>query len=199
MTLALLLATAPNAAAYNFLCPGGVCLHWQKVNSAPSTVLKVFLDASLTQQEVNLKPVVRDTIDAFNALPALNPWLNEVTSDCCEHIKVRTYTYAEEEIFGEMVPQYYTSSGLMIHALIRFNTKINWTTATGGSCYTIGGVYECAADARKVSNHEMGHAQGLAHTFAPEVSIMRQGWLSYYQLRDDDKNGIVAIYGAYNP
>jgi hypothetical protein len=65
----------PNAYAYNL---NGT--YWPKVGGPPSTVVKIYLHSSLTAQEINLKPVVRDTIDEYNALPALNPWLDEVST-----------------------------------------------------------------------------------------------------------------------
>ncbi|MDQ3407340.1 MAG: M10 family metallopeptidase domain-containing protein [Chloroflexota bacterium] len=60
---------------------------------------------------------------------------------------------------------------------------------------------QCNADARKVANHEMGHAQGLAHvsdaTIGTRQATMRPGPVFYSDVQADDRDGIIDIYGAY--
>jgi len=54
------------------------------------------------------------------------------------------------------------------------------------------------ADARIVANHEMGHVEGLDHVIpASPSAIMKQGALTFWHIQNDDRNGIIAIYGAY--
>lgn len=213
LAIAGLLATASSVFAYNQLWPhpntdscngypgNYVCIRWPRVLEPPSTVVTIFLGSSLTLEEVNLKPVVRDTISHFNAQPALNPWLDEVGSDCCEDIKAKTEDLNDPGVFGFADIQNNWTTGEITHVTIVFNQEIVWKTTTGGNCYDPPGsiTFECTQDARKVSNHEMGHAQGLAHEFAPTTAVMRQGFLSYHKLQTDDTNGLIAIYGAYNP
>lgn len=209
VAVGLAIATATNAAAWNQYkpdpytgsCTGSgeyLCYHWKIVDSAPSTVVSIYLGDGLADEEVNLKPVVRDSIDEFNGVAALNPFLDEVTSDCCEDLKVAMYDFGEYNVFGD-THWTITSTGKITHSTIRFNKLIVWKTTTGGYCYSIPVPpnYACTQDARKVSNHEMGHAQGLAHEFDPTVAIMKQGFLSYYKLQTDDKKGLISIYGAY--
>lgn len=193
LALTALLATVANAFAYNL---NGT--YWPKVSGPPSTVVKIYLDASLTAQEVNLKPVVRNTIDEYNALPALNPWLDEISNDNNEKIFVKAQNLGDPEVFAQATRT--VAGNTITYALIEFNTLVIWKTTIGGSCYDPpGSDWVCTQDARKTSNHEMGHAQGLAHEFSPTTAVMRQGFLSYFHVQDDDEDGIVEIYGAYNP
>jgi hypothetical protein len=39
--------------------------------------------------------------------------------------------------------------------------------------------------------------EGLGHESSSVTSVMRQGALTFYQVQTDDRNGIIAIYGAY--
>lgn len=52
-----------------------------------------------------------------------------------------------------------------------------------------------AADFRKVGRHEFGHVEGLGHTGF--IAIMRTGGQTFHAIQDDDKDGLIDIYGAY--
>jgi hypothetical protein len=79
------------------------------------------------------------------------------------------------------------------HATIYMNSRFTWSRSLTYSCDGVVG----QADARKVMNHEMGHAEGLSHQPSGASSIMIQGALPYYHIRAADTNNIQLIYGAY--
>ena len=76
--------------------------------------------------------------------------------------------------------------------MTKFNRNIVWNRSLDFSCSGM----VCRADARKVTNHEFGHMEGLGHE-TPTVAVLRQDALSFYAVQADDRNGIIAIYGAY--
>ena len=211
----LVVSAAPPAGAWNQLIPydgnwntvgsclgvpGDPCLHWPKVSSPPSWVGQVYLAIDLKYEEVNLKPVVRDTISEYNGIAALNPYLQEIDTATGADIYVETDNFSDPYVFGSTSFEYNGDTGRITWAHIRFNTMILWKTTLNGYCYDIP-VWpnvQCTQDARKVSNHEMGHAQGLAYE-KDITAVMVQGFVSWYHVKNDDKNGIIHIYGAYNP
>jgi hypothetical protein len=157
------------------------------------------LDNSLPNEEVDLDDVMRDTRNEYNGLAALNPWLrlNSTTFDV--EINVYVTNFNDPQVFASTPITYNSTSGLIDYAKIKFNSQIVWKTTTSGYCYSIPAPpnVACTQDARKVANHEMGHAQGLAHESQDVAAVMRQGFLSIYHVKQDDENGIIHIYGAY--
>jgi hypothetical protein len=79
------------------------------------------------------------------------------------------------------------------HSVLKFNRNIVWNRSLNFNCTST----VCNADSRKVANHEFGHMEGLGHESSSVTSVMRQGALTFYQVQTDDRNGIIAIYGAY--
>lgn len=76
----------------------------------------------------------------------------------------------------------YTASPYRIYgADVLVNTLINWN---------------CHGDARKVTTHELGHAEGLGHT-GISPAVMRSGATTYWKPQANDELGLQKIYGAY--
>jgi hypothetical protein len=217
LALALVLASAGPVDGYKQLIPPeskpqgtctgspeSPCIRWRKTSENLSVTIDLFLDSSLTNQEVNLATDVRNAKDAFNSLPARNPYIVVTADSSLDEITAKAVDLDNHKLAAETVyqPNFLTdasSTNLIDHAKIKFNTEIEWRRQLGAGCY-VQGPYEievCWADARKVANHEMGHVQGLAHEWSPVIAVMRTGGVDYYALQPDDVAGIQHIYGAY--
>lgn len=180
------------------------CIRWRKTSGDLSITIQAFLDSSLNSQEVDLEPHARAAINAFNGLPARNPYIEVTANSGVDEISIKTKDLGDPSFFGSTVhrPDFFSqpATNLIDHAWIRFNAQTTWHNppdgTIGGSCYTQGSTRICTQDARKVAVHEMGHAQGLAHEVIYQA-VMDQGWLTFDELKTDDINGIKHIYGAY--
>ena len=211
--LAAVLLAAPNVVAYHQLVtppddPDGIgdclntaaapCIRWKKTASNLSIHVDVYLGSGLDLGYINLKTDARNAMADWTALPARNPFLDETTSTSGDEITVSTgnlgvTTYAQTTVAYDS-----TSPWRINHADMVFNTAISWNRTESYSCdpQPFGGTL-CHADARKVATHEFGHANGLGHVESNVTAIMRQGPVTWHTIRQDDQNGIVAIYGAY--
>jgi hypothetical protein len=214
LLIALTLASAIPASttAWNQeIPPGGVnaigdcqgtnaspCIRWRK-NGSQSIVIQAFLDASLDLGYIDLATDAQDAINAFNGIEALNPLIQVTNDQAIDEITVEVFDYNDYQVFGGTTysPWPFSSTTNRInHAKITFNTEIVWRRQTGGWCDN-DGAHICHADARKVANHELGHAEGLAHEDGFLVTaVMVQGFVGWFALKPDDRDGIIAIYGA---
>lgn len=212
-----ILASTQAALAHNQLIPPGgfnaidscdntiqsPCIRWRKTSSNLSITVHVYLNPSIEDEEINLKGDVRDSIDAYNAIPARNPHMQDTTTFGYHEMVADTYDFDDPRIYGSTMfkPDFFGpgNPNRIDFSRIRFNKLIFWNRSLNFSCYDIPyyPYKHCSADARKVANHEMGHAQGLAHEGSGTTAIMRQGPLTYFYVQADDRDGIIDIYGAY--
>jgi hypothetical protein len=176
----------------------GPCIEWPKTGSNLSWPVDVYLSDKLSGEEVNLKTDVRNSFAEYNPMPARNPYLQEISVSGSAEL-VATLSLQDFNVYASTVstigpsPAYHIS-----HTLITFNSAILWNRSLDFHCYVdIFGVDHCYSDARKVSNHEMGHAEGLSHQPAGASSVMIQGPLTYYHVGAADVNNIQLIYGTY--
>ena len=213
--LVALLVLAPWVGAYNQMIPPGganaiadctgsgasLCIRWSKTASNLSINVDVYLHSSLTSQEVNLETIALDSMGKYNAIAARNPHLQETTSTSNEEIYVRAVSFGNPYGYGSTSYELNAAGDRITYAVIEFNTQIVWNTTYDYPCISIPVApnISCKADAHKVVSHEFGHAEGLAHEALSVVAIMVQGEpaSAYHAVKQDDKNGIIHIYGAY--
>lgn len=211
VAVALATAVAGQASAWNQLRPPGdpnqpipcedtvasPCIEWRKTGSNLSINVDVYLSNLLSQEEIDLKVDVRNTFPKWNEIDARNPHLQETSSSSNEEVWVSTeamdWFYWAGTTHGISAgPGYKINS-----SVVKFNSDVIWNRSYNYACLENQAV--CAADARKVSMHEMGHVEGLGHQHpdSSTVAIMQQHARNYWWPRVDDHNGIIAIYGAY--
>ena len=187
----------PNAPTPCLNTDQSPCVEWRKTAQNLSIIVDVYMSYLLSNEEVDLKSDFRNTFTKWNEVPARNPFLEETTSTSDEEIWATTepmsyYVYGYTDIDWGAAPGYKIN-----HAVVKLNSSILWNRSYNFDCIPYSPPV-CNADARKVSMHEMGHAEGLGHQ-APNgnVAVMKQGPLTYWWPRADDHNGIIYIYGAY--
>lgn len=207
----LSLAVALPAIAYNQLKPpgdpnnvgdchnsgGGPCEHWAKTASNLSITVDVHLTLPLADEEVDLRQIGLNAMNAYNVIPARNPLLQQTTSSTLEEVWVSASNFGSPTTYASTNNDY-NASGLITYSTMSFNTQIIWNQNYNYFCGTIDGTFACRADADKVVRHEFGHLEGLAH-IGTAIGVMIQGdpVTNYHSLRPDDKDGIIHIYGAY--
>lgn len=210
--LLALSASAPTADAYNQAFPpgdpntigdctdtgGGPCIRWAKTASNLSINVDVYLHSSLTSEEINLKTIALDSMGKYNAIAARNPHLQQTTSTSNDEIYVYVDSLSSPYTYGVTTLSVSATTDRILFASMVFNSRIGWNTTYTYACGSATPVF-CVADAHKVVSHEFGHAEGLAHEASTVVAIMVQGepWSQYHAVKQDDKNGIIHIYGAY--
>ncbi len=169
------------------------CAEWTKTSGNLSTTVYTLLGHFLSDEEVDLHTDAYNAIFTYNDIAARNPLLVQTTDSTIDELTITTtdqvyyqYGYTTNTIQAS-APFHITKSVIKLNRLIVWNRTKDY-----GCSATV-----CHADARKVMNHEMGHAQGLGHEASGVAAIMVQGPVSYYPVQRDDINGITAIYGAY--
>ena len=163
------------------------CIRWPKTSNNLSVTVKIYLDYSLTLGNVDLRSDIRTfAIPQWNGAPARNPILAETSSYDNGLIWVFRGSLYDPTAWGQTVPSW-NSSNRITGANVRFNDLVSWNHTFVYAPYQ--------ADSRKVTDHELGHSEGMGHSSA--VALMRQGALAHWALQTDDRNGVIAIYGAY--
>ena len=205
----LLLSPGANALAWNQeFAPAGTigdcfntqsspCVEWPKTGSNLSVTVYMLLGHFLHDEEVDMFTDAYNAQFTYNDIAARNPHLVQTTDSSIDDYTVTTvndpvllpyYALGVTTITFQSASPYHIT-----HAVTKFNRNIIWNRSQDYSCSST----VCHGDARKVTNHEFGHMEGLDHEASPTVSIMRQGALSFYAVQADDRNGIIAVYGAY--
>jgi hypothetical protein len=151
----------------------------------------------LHDEEVDMFTDAYNAQFTYNDIAARNPHLVQTTDSSIDDYTVTTVNDPGLLAFNDLGITTNTIQGAspyhILHSVTKFNRNIIWNRTLNYSCS--GTV--CHGDARKVTNHEFGHMEGLDHEASPTVAVMRQGALSFYAVQTDDRNGIIAIYGAY--
>lgn len=177
------------------------CIRWSKTASNLSINVDVYLHSSLSSQEINLKDIALDSMGKYNAIAARNPHLQTTTSTANDEIYVSAVSLGNPFAYGLTTSFYDPDTKRITYSTIKLNTQIQWNTIYEYDCWSIpvSPNTQCEADAYKVMSHEFGHAEGLAHETINTVAIMVQGEpaTQYHAVKQDDKDGIIHIYGAY--
>jgi hypothetical protein len=173
------------------------CIEWAKTSSNLSITVDVYLHSSLLQNNIDIRTDLRNSFSEYNNIAARNPFLRETTSTSSDEIYAWAGVMSEGVYAGTSISVQQSQPYHITHADIEFNSEIVWNRSLDfGLTYPEPGTTLYHADSRKVSNHEMGHAEGLGHT-GIDPAIMRQGATTYYHVQANDRSGIIAIYGAY--
>jgi hypothetical protein len=171
------------------------CVEWRK-SGGLSLDVAVVIDQNLGDMSciTDLRPHIRSAMTAWNNQPARNPHLYEGYSGSdfiyvWREVPPWPYTNAAGYMYFSGISQNANGNWKIDGAHIYFNPQKCWNTdldfGTG------------VADIRKVSRHELGHAEGLGHAGDTERSIMRQGATDFFGIQQNDQDGIVSLYGAY--
>lgn len=185
----------PNSPTTCTGTPTWPCIRWPKTPSNLSVNVDVYLASSLVQN-IDLRTDVRNSISEYDAVAARNPHLQEITT-LTEDVYVGSYgladgVYAATTVYWQASSPYrITYVNMIFSSAMVWNRSLDFHVSNPEP-----GTYLYYADARKVANHEMGHAEGLGHT-GVSPAIMRTGPTTYYHLQTDDKNGVIAVYGSY--
>ncbi len=166
--------------------PTNVCVRWPKTSNNLSVTVLVLFDTSLSGANLDLAADGRNVvIPDWNGIAARNPHLASCSCQnegiFVQRVALAPGTYSN---FGgtqtNAVPALFTSGDIKMSTLVTWNHSLSCPDAT-----------HC--DDRAAMSHEMGHAEGLGHTGFTQ-SVM--GGL-FYNPQTNDRQGIVAIYGAY--
>ncbi len=171
--------------------PPNVCVRWPKTANNLSITVWVYLDPSLANANLNLKPDLRDAMERWNDQPARNPFLEETSTSPFSDVWVlrgATNSFCGGVKWACTQLTINSSTDRIVEADMRFNQSVTWNHSLYYQTYE--------ADSRKVSTHEFGHVHGLGHTgFANAVMI--EGQASFFGVKPNDLDGLQAIYGAY--
>lgn len=167
------------------------CTRWRKTSDNLSIDLYVYLDPSLSRENINLvDDMIDSVIPAWNGIAARNPHMIACTYSCGEHMAVYTVTDLPTGQYGAMegdrtagAPAFFTD------VRVRMNVNVTWNRS-----YVYGPL---VADARAALSHEVGHGQGLGHTGISPAIMRATVASSYWRPQSNDVSGIRAIYGAY--
>ena len=94
---------------------------------------------------------------------------------------------------GTCTPTYYTGTTRLSKILIKLNSDYSSSWSTSSTCPS--GKY----DVQSVLAHEFGHGVGLGHSTVTSATMFKNinsGTVDKRSLEQDDKNGIIAIYGT---
>lgn len=181
------------------------CIRWPYLNGYSSSQY-VYLDASLGQEtRVNLYTDATDAFGRWNAPSnTKNPYLYRTT----DPTKSSGYQYGNggtiifyamglpSGVYASTTVVYPTTSPYYIWF---FQTQISqdviWNHSFDYSRDTTRDPdypYIYHADSRKVMTHEIGHGEGLGHTY--HTAIMQQGAVNFYTLTSDDIAGLGVAY-----
>jgi hypothetical protein len=164
------------------------CIEWPKTGSNLSVNVDIYLASSLNQN-IDLRTDMRNSFDEWNAVAARNPHLQETTSTTSEDVWVWAEPLASGIWGGTNNSSNVSSPYHIYYSYMVFSSAVTWNRS-----YAFDATH---ADARKVTNHENGHLEGLGHTSSSSPAIMHQGATDYYRVKDPDRSGIIDIYGAY--
>lgn len=168
--------------------PGGYCIEWPTTPGGLSVNVDVYLYSSLGAANIDLRPDVRNTFPQWNNIAARNPHLQETTSLAASEVDVWRGTTIYVDSWAETTPSPACCSGhTMTYAKTIYNDLVTWNHSYSYGTFT--------ADSRKVTDHEMGHAEALGHTAF--TALMKQGPASFWKVQSNDRAGIIAVYGAY--
>ena len=187
----------PNAIGDCLNTDSSPCIQWSKTAQNLSMTVHVYLSDKLSLEEVDLKTDVRNSFLEYNPIAARNPHLQEISTSGSSEMIVTTGD-APFDAFGcvlaATVDEHDDAAPYRISSVkTTINSRVTWNRSLTFSC----SVNFAQADARKVINHEMGHAEGLSHQPTGASSIMIQDALSYYHIGAADTNNIQLIYGSY--
>ncbi len=175
------------------------CIEWPTTPGGLSVNVDVYLDSTLDLiTSVPFKSDIRASIPQWNNIAARNPHLQETTSTTGVEALVWASLDFPSNVYGVTFNSVLSSNPRQIaFSEIIMSRQIAWNHTYTFTCYQPEpGTTVCRADARKVSTHELGHAEGLGHT-GISPAVMRTGAVTYWTPQANDKAGIVAIYGAY--
>ena len=137
------------------------CIEWAKTSSNLSVTVYMLLGHFLRDEDVDMFTDAYNAQFAYNDIAARNPHLVQTTDSTIDDYTVTT-------VAGEMPFNVYAGTTLTVgpspsyhitHAVTKFNRAIVWNRSLNFACSST----VCNADARKVTNHEFGHMEGLGH------------------------------------
>lgn len=162
------------------------CIEWPLAPNGFSSTVYVYLSSTLTQANLNLQTDIRNSEPLWDAAPARNPFLRNVSSPDQATAVLSRGTTVFSSSWAETTQTIAGNGHTIIFAGVVYNKNVTWNRN-----FQYGPL---VADSRKVSTHELGHVEALGHTGFN--TPMKQGAVNLWQPQQDDYDGLVAIYGA---